>query len=101
MLRAKEKNKDIDEALFTYQGPTPLTKEAAIVMIADSCEAAVRSITEKSEEKIDAMVRSIINERVSSGQLSSCNLTFAELEIIIKVVIKTLGGYFHERIKYE
>ncbi|MBR1970011.1 MAG: HDIG domain-containing protein [Clostridia bacterium] len=101
LLRAKEKNKDIDEALFTYKGPTPHTKEAAIVMIADSCEAAVRSITEKSEEKIDKMVRSIINERVSSGQLSNCNLTFAELEIIIKVVIKTLGGYFHERIKYE
>ena len=101
LIRAKEQNKDVDEALFTYPGPTPLTKEAAIVMIADSCEAAVRSITDKSEAKIDTMVRSIINERVSSGQLSSCNLTFSELEIIIKVVIKTLGGYFHERIKYE
>lgn len=101
LIRAKEKNKDADESLFTYPGPIPETKEAAIVMLADSCEAAVRSITDKNEEKIEAMVRRIVTERVNSGQFSRCNLTFAELEKIVKTIIKTLGGYFHERIKYE
>ena len=61
----------------------------------------MRSIDEKNEEKIEAMVRQIAKERVNSGQLSQCNLTFAELEKVIKVITKTLGGYFHERIKYE
>lgn len=101
LIRAKELDKDADETKFTYPGPVPQTKEAAIVMLADSCEAAVRSIEDKSENKIEAMVRRLATERVNSGQFSQCNLTFSELETIIKVITKTLGGYFHERIKYE
>ncbi|MBQ6937437.1 MAG: HDIG domain-containing protein [Clostridia bacterium] len=101
LLREKEQNPEADEALFTYKGPVPQTKEAAIVMLADACEAAVRSIDDKSEGKIEAMVRRLATERVNSGQFSECNLTFRELETVIKVITKTLGGYFHERIKYE
>ncbi len=101
LIRAREIDPNIDEALFCYPGPVPQTRESAIVMLADSCEAAVRSIDEKSEEKIEAMVRKIATDRVNSGQLSQCNLTFTELETVIKVITKTLGGYFHERIKYE
>lgn len=101
LLRAKEKNKDADPAPFHYPGPQPSSKEAAIVMLADSCEAAVRSLSEKSESKIEQMVRRIVRERTDSGQFNECNLTFAELEKVIRVITKTLGGYFHERIKYE
>ena len=101
LIRAKEKNPDVDESKFTYPGPVPQTKEAAIVMLADSCEAAVRSIEDKTEGKIESMVRRIATERVNAGQFSECNMTFQELEKVIKVITKTLGGYFHERIKYE
>ncbi|MBR2181155.1 MAG: HDIG domain-containing protein, partial [Oscillospiraceae bacterium] len=101
LIKAREANPDTDEDAFTYPGPTPETKESAIVMLADSCEAAVRSIDDKTEEKIEAMVRRIATERVNSGQFSHCDLTFNELETVIKVITKTLGGYFHERIKYE
>lgn len=101
LIRARELGGDVDESKFTYPGPVPQTKEAAIVMLADSCEAAVRSIDEKSEAKIEAMVRKIATDRVNTGQFSECNMTFAELEKVIKVITKTLGGYFHERIKYE
>lgn len=101
LARAKEIDKSVDASLFTYPGPTPHTKEAAIVMLADSCEAAVRSLSDKTEGKIENMVRSIANDRVNSGQFANCNLTFSELETIINIIIKTLGGYFHERIKYE
>ena len=101
LIRARELDPDVDPKKFTYPGPIPQTKEAAIVMLADSCEAAVRSIDDKTEAKIEAMVRKIATERVNSGQFSQCNLTFAELELVIKVITKTLGGYFHERIKYE
>ncbi len=101
LIRAKELDPEVDEAKFTYPGPAPKSKEAAIVMLADSCEAAVRSIDDKTEEKIEGMVRKIATERVNSGQFSHCNMTFEELETVIKVITKTLGGYFHERIKYE
>ncbi len=101
LIRAKELDPDVDEAKFRYGGPVPQTKESAIVMLADSCEAAVRSIDDKSDEKIESMVRKIATDRVNTGQLSQCNLTFSELETVIKVITKTLGGYFHERIKYE
>ena len=101
LIRAKELDPDVNIADFTYPGPVPQTKEAAIVLLADSCEAAVRSIDEKSETKIEAMVRKIVTDRVNTGQFSQCNMTFAELEKVIKVITKTLGGYFHERIKYE
>ena len=101
LIRAKELGGDIDESKFTYPGPVPQTKEAAIVMLADSCEAAVRSIEDKTEGKIEAMVRHLATERVNSGQFSQCNMTFEELETVIRVITKTLGGYFHERIKYE
>ncbi len=99
--RAKEENPNVDEKLFRYSGPIPTSKEAAIVMLADSCEAAVRSLTDKSKEKVESMVRAVANERVNSGQFAKCSLTFAELETTIKVITTTLGGYFHERIKYE
>ncbi len=101
LIRAKELAPEVDEAKFTYPGPAPKSKEAAIVMLADSCEAAVRSIDDKTEGKIESMVRKIATERVNSGQFSHCNMTFEELETVIKVITKTLGGYFHERIKYE
>lgn len=101
LSKAKELDKNINEDDFFYSGPVPQSKEAAIVMMADSCEAAVRSLSDKSEGKIEAMVRRIATERVNSGQFSECNMTFTELETVIKVIIKTLGGYFHERIKYE
>ena len=101
LIRAREVDPDVDESKFTYPGPAPRTKEAAIVMLADSCEAAVRSIDDKTDGKIENMVRKIATERVNSGQFSRCNMTFEELETVIKVITKTLGGYFHERIKYE
>ncbi len=101
LIRAKELGENVDEEKFTYPGPIPQTKEAAIVMLADSCEAAVRSIEDKTESKIETMVRRIATERVNSGQFSECNMTFEELEKVIKVITRTLGGYFHERIKYE
>ncbi|MBQ3022157.1 MAG: HDIG domain-containing protein [Clostridia bacterium] len=100
LIRAKELG-EVDESKFTYPGPVPHSKEAAIVMLADSCEAAVRSIEDKTEGKIESMVRKIATERVNSGQFSQCNMTFEELETVIRVITKTLGGYFHERVKYE
>src|SRR5699024_12757694 len=65
---AKQENPNIDEALFRYPGPKPLTKEAGIISICDSVEAAVRSLKEPSPEKIDEIVSSIVNNKMMDGQ---------------------------------
>ena len=88
------------ESDFRYEGPTPQTKEAALVMLADSCEAAVRSISKPNINRIEATVRKIIRERLQDGQLDDCNLTLRDLKIIGDVYIRLLSSMFHSRIEY-
>lgn len=88
------------ESDFRYEGPRPQTKEAALVMLADSCEAAVRSISKPNVNRIEATVRKIIRERLQDGQLDECNLTLRDLTIIGDVYIRLLSSMFHSRIEY-
>ncbi|MBM7569628.1 HD family phosphohydrolase [Aquibacillus albus] len=96
----KDKNKAVNEADYRYPGPKPRTKEAAIICICDSIEAAVRSLKEPTNEKINEIVTSIINDRLMDGQLSESSLTFRELETIQQAICETLNGIFHSRIQY-
>ncbi|QUH26902.1 HD family phosphohydrolase [Serpentinicella alkaliphila] len=100
----KAKNDDsidcVDEHTFRYHGPKPRTKETAIVMLADSAEAAVRSISSPTKEKIEKLVSKIIQEKLEDGQLDECDLTLKELELIKQTFIKIILGIFHERIEY-
>ncbi|ASK64416.1 hypothetical protein CFK37_13860 [Virgibacillus phasianinus] len=98
--KEKETNKRISEEVFRYPGPKPQTKEAAIVCICDSVEAAVRSLQEPTEEKIEEIVSSIINDRLMDGQLNDAPLTLHELKEIHKTVCEALKGIFHSRISY-
>lgn len=88
------------EADFRYEGPTPQSKEAALVMLADACEAAVRSINKPNVNRIEATVRKIIRERLQDGQLDDCNLTLRDLKVIGDVYIRLLSSMFHSRIEY-
>ena len=88
------------EADFRYEGPKPQTKEAALIMIADACEAAVRSIGKPNMSRIEAMVRKVIRERLNDGQFDECNLTLKNLTVIGDVYIRILSGMFHSRIEY-
>ncbi|CUH94160.1 putative membrane protein [Propionispora sp. 2/2-37] len=90
----------IIEADFRYEGPCPQTKEAAIIMLADACEAAVRSIGKPNSNRIEAMVRKIIRERLHDGQLDDCNLTLKDLSRIGDIFIRVLSSMFHTRIEY-
>lgn len=85
---------------FRYKGPKPKTKEAAIIMLADSSEAAVRSIKSPNKGKIEEMVRNIIKDRLEDGQLEECNLTLKDLNIIANTFSNVLLGIFHDRIEY-
>ena len=91
---------EVSEDDFRYDGPKPQTKEAALVMLADSCEAAVRSLGKPSGDQIETMVRKIIKARLQDGQLDECNVTLRDLSTIGDVFIRLLSSMFHTRIKY-
>lgn len=95
-----EPSEEVKEEDYRYKGPKPQTKEAAIVMLSDSVEAAVRSMTDRTEEKIEALVKKIIKGKLDDGQLNKCQLTLADLDTIANSFIKVLSGYFHARQKY-
>lgn len=85
---------------FRYEGPKPQTKEAALVMLADSVEAAVKALNKPTPAKIEGMIQKIIRERLDDGQFDECNLTLKDLNSIKNSFIKILGGMFHSRIEY-
>lgn len=100
--KSKEMNKGIDIPIdeFRYKGRKPQTKEAAIVMMADSSEAAVRSIKDLTKEKIEDMVRKVVKSKIDDNQLDESNITFKEIEITINSFINVLTGIYHDRIEY-
>ncbi len=89
-----------NEADFRYPGPKPQTKEAGLVMLADSVEAACRSLSDPTPARIKGTVQNIINKIFTDGQLDECELTLKDLNKIAKSFNKTLAGIFHHRIEY-
>ncbi|SER17858.1 hypothetical protein SAMN04487944_101521 [Gracilibacillus ureilyticus] len=98
--KAKEKNEKVKEEDFRYDGPKPATKEAAVVSICDSIEAAVRSLSNPDQKEIEKIVSAIFQDRMLDGQLSDSSLTFMELEQMKNVICETLKGIYHSRIQY-
>jgi putative nucleotidyltransferase with HDIG domain len=99
--RALEANPDANIENFRYPGPKPTTKIAAIVMMADSCEAACRSIDEPTAARIKDMVEKIINNKFIDGQFSQCPITLKDLAMIKDSIISTTLGIYHARIEYK
>jgi len=93
-------NEKIDEADFRYPGPKPQFKEAAIMMLADSCEAAARSLARPDPENIRAIVMKIVDAVITDGQLDECNVTLQELTTIREAMISALTAIYHARIDY-
>lgn len=98
--KALEAGGSVDEKDFRYPGPKAQTKEIAVIGIADSVEAAVRSMKNPDPEKIESLVRKIISDRLQDGQLNNCEITLKELEIVANTLCETLKGIFHSRIEY-
>ncbi len=90
----------VDEREFRYSGPKPRAKESGIIMIADSFEAASRSLENKTEETLTDLIERIVREKIDDGQLDHCLLTFEELSIVKKTLAKTLLAAGHSRVKY-
>jgi len=100
--RALEEDRDghVSEESFRYEGPKPKSKEVALVMLADSVEAAVKSLEDTAPEKIRNTVRMIIRDKLNDGQLELCDLTFKDLDVIANHFYKVLEGVYHKRIEY-
>lgn len=91
---------DVDENAFRYPGPKPQTKEAAIIMLSDSTEAASRTLEDNSEESIRKMIDAITADKINDGQLDNCPLTFKELHTIKTKLVEMIKATHHVRIKY-
>lgn len=89
-----------DETSFRYPGPRPQTREAAVLMMADSVESACRSLTDPTPSRIESLVGEIGLKRLLDGQFSECNLTLHELNAIQESLVKSLTAVYHGRIKY-
>jgi putative nucleotidyltransferase with HDIG domain len=98
--KALEENPEIPEDAFRYDGIKPQSKEAALVLLADSVEAAVRSQKENTPGRIEGLVRKMIKEKFDEGLLDNCDLTFRDLDKISIAFVKVLSGIFHSRVEY-
>jgi putative nucleotidyltransferase with HDIG domain len=91
---------NINEEVFRYHGPKPFSKETAIVMMADSIEAASKSLQDTDEQQLTYLVNNIIDKQIAEKQFTNTNITLKEIEIVKKVFISSLKSSFHLRIKY-
>ncbi|MFH0974418.1 MAG: HDIG domain-containing metalloprotein [Spirochaetota bacterium] len=91
---------DIDREDFRYEGPKPQSRETAVVMIADSVEAASRSLQEPTSIKLEGLVRKIIYNKLNEGELENSNLNISDLKLIQTSIIRVLNGLFHTRLEY-
>lgn len=93
-------DREIDEEAFTYPGPNPFSKETAVLMMADSVEAASRSLKEHTEESIRRLVEKIIDSQIADGLMRNAPLTFKDVETVKNVFVEKLKIMYHTRISY-
>ncbi len=96
----QDQHNQVKEKDYCYPGPRPQTRENAIIMLADSVEAASRSLSASSPKMLRALVKKIIHDKFASSQLDECNITFHDLDKIIEGFMPVLQGIFHTRIEY-
>lgn len=98
--KAVDSPDEIQEEDFRYDGPIPFTKEQGILMLADSVEAASRSMKNPNYNKLENLIDKVIENHISDGQLSNCPLTFRQIQIIKDTFLSILVGVYHSRIEY-
>lgn len=93
-------DRKIDESMFTYDGPDPVSRECAVVMMADATEAVSRTLGDKTEENITKVVNNIIDNQVQEGRFANADITFKDICTVKKVFIEMLTNIYHSRIAY-
>jgi putative nucleotidyltransferase with HDIG domain len=97
---AENTTDEVDPSEFTYPGPRPQSREAALLMLADSTEAAARAMRDHSREAIDRLVEHLIRQRLQEGQFDDTTLTLRDLTLIRQSFVTLLSGIYHPRIPY-
>lgn len=100
LAKAKERGELLNESDYRYNGPKPRSKESALIMLADSVEAAVRSLNNPTPNDIERVVEDIIAAKIADGQLDDTPLSFREVQGIKRAFIETLKSIYHQRIEY-
>lgn len=90
----------VDESQFRYPGPRPQSRETAILMLADGCEARVRAEHPKDEQELFELIKGVIDNRLELGQLNDTDLTLHDLDVILQSFVATLRGIYHPRVRY-
>jgi cyclic-di-AMP phosphodiesterase PgpH len=98
---AKKTDPNVNEEDFAYTGIPPTTRESAVVMLADTIEAACRTLDNPTVPRIDKFIQTLINAKIEGRQLDNCPLTFRDLTGIRQSFVQYLGGYYHNRVKYQ
>jgi hypothetical protein len=96
----KDQYDSVQEATYRYDAPKPQSKDAALVMLSDSVEAAVHSLQKPTPGRIEGLVRRLIKDRLNDGQLDECDLTFKDIDSITSAFLRILNGMHHIRIEY-
>ncbi|MBR0100358.1 MAG: HDIG domain-containing protein, partial [Treponema sp.] len=99
--KAKEKDENVIPEDYSYPGNPPASKESAVVMLADVCEAACKSLEKPTAQRLEKFIQDLINKKIESGQLDNSALTFGELTKIRDTFVRILAAYYHGRIKYQ
>ncbi len=97
---AKEKDPNVNPEDFAYNGTPPSTRESAVVMLADTVEAACRTLDNPSVPRLDKFIQGLFNAKVEHKQLDNCDLTFRDMSKIKEAFVQLLAGYYHNRIEY-
>lgn len=97
---AKKIDPDASAADYSYAGNPPTTRESAIVMLADTVEAACRTLDKPSVPRLEKFIKTLIDSKIEHHQLENCNLTFRDIAKIQESFVQTLAGYYHSRTKY-
>ena len=98
--QAKKENPDVNPADFSYTGKPPSMRESGVVMLADTVEAACRSLDNPTEERLSSFIQNLINAKMEQRQLDNCALTFRDITKIREEFVKILVGFYHNRIRY-
>ena len=90
----------VDEGSYRYPGPKPQTREAAVLMLADTVESAARTLVDPTPSRIESLVHDLALKRLLDGQFDECGLTLRELRTVQDSLVKSLAAVYHGRIKY-
>lgn len=95
-----DRHKSLDEGDYRYQGPTPSSRESAILMIADSAESASRSLTHPNLANLRNLIGTVVETRIEDGQFNNCDITLREMRLVVERLAKDLSAIYHSRVSY-